>query len=465
MEIVYILIFLISCVFLFMGLFMQNFANNSIFFGVRIPVGYDKNELLQKELKRFKKRWSIVWGIIFILSLFGIFTLKDKGYEFIVVFISIFSQIILLQVCYFITFNKVKKIKKQENWKELLTNKKVVYVDLNLQKQVEKSMNKGFYLIPWIIYLIFLAIPILKEKQIEIIIIISAVSSLIILQISILGILKTKQNLNGGDLESIKKEALSNKKIILKLLYSTQILLSILFGVTNLSIAGIISNNIASIITVVIVISTLILSLASALIISKRREFIRNLLEKDFNEKGQIILNKDDDDNYLMGIFYYNPNDPSLLVDKRMGVGMTFNFANPIAKIINVISVVILVVIFTLVIKLSTSTMNVNFSNSNVSISCMYSSDINYQDIVKIEYLNKIPPIGTKINGASTGNRNIGYYRTKDNRNVKLYIEDSKEPCVLIKLKGEKIIYFNYKDKEKTENFYKTLKNYYEKII
>ena len=34
------------------------------------------------------------------------------------------------------------------------------------------------------------------------------------------------------------------------------------------------------------------------------------------------------------GIFYYNPGDPALLVEKRVGVGWTFNFANPLAWVL-----------------------------------------------------------------------------------------------------------------------------------
>lgn len=34
------------------------------------------------------------------------------------------------------------------------------------------------------------------------------------------------------------------------------------------------------------------------------------------------------------GIFYYNPQDPALMVEKRVGVGWTFNFAHPVVWLI-----------------------------------------------------------------------------------------------------------------------------------
>ncbi|WP_211748248.1 DUF5808 domain-containing protein [Paenibacillus sp. Marseille-Q4541] len=54
---------------------------------------------------------------------------------------------------------------------------------------------------------------------------------------------------------------------------------------------------------------------------------------------------RDDDDNWKLGMFYFNPADPSLFVEKRMGYGWTINHARPLAWIIfgGVIGSIILV--------------------------------------------------------------------------------------------------------------------------
>lgn len=36
-----------------------------------------------------------------------------------------------------------------------------------------------------------------------------------------------------------------------------------------------------------------------------------------------------DDDHWVAGVFYYNPDDPALWVGKRLGIGWTLNFAHP----------------------------------------------------------------------------------------------------------------------------------------
>ncbi|MEI6101877.1 MAG: DUF5808 domain-containing protein, partial [Eubacteriales bacterium] len=52
----------------------------------------------------------------------------------------------------------------------------------------------------------------------------------------------------------------------------------------------------------------------------------------------------DDDNKWVLGMFYFNPSDPSVFVEKRSGIGQTINFARPAAWI--VIAVIVLVIIF-----------------------------------------------------------------------------------------------------------------------
>lgn len=47
-------------------------------------------------------------------------------------------------------------------------------------------------------------------------------------------------------------------------------------------------------------------------------------------EKGSEIL-IDDDRYWKLGAFYYNPEDPSIFVEKRFGIGWTLNFARAVS--------------------------------------------------------------------------------------------------------------------------------------
>ncbi len=44
--------------------------------------------------------------------------------------------------------------------------------------------------------------------------------------------------------------------------------------------------------------------------------------------RGKIL---DDDARWIFGMFYYNPSDPAVFVEKRVGIGYTVNFARPVS--------------------------------------------------------------------------------------------------------------------------------------
>lgn len=47
-----------------------------------------------------------------------------------------------------------------------------------------------------------------------------------------------------------------------------------------------------------------------------------------------MVLLSDDDDSWVLGMFYYNPKDKRLNVEKRVGVGGTINLAHPMGKVL-----------------------------------------------------------------------------------------------------------------------------------
>lgn len=58
---------------------------------------------------------------------------------------------------------------------------------------------------------------------------------------------------------------------------------------------------------------------------------------------------KDSDSYWKLGIFYCNPNDPTLFVEKRFGIGYTVNFGRPASYLI--ISAIILIAVLSIVMS------------------------------------------------------------------------------------------------------------------
>ena len=64
-------------------------------------------------------------------------------------------------------------------------------------------------------------------------------------------------------------------------------------------------------------------------------------VEKRYERDTDLEL-QDDDDKWIFGMFYYNPNDSRLNVEKRFGYGATINIARPAGKVITVITALLL---------------------------------------------------------------------------------------------------------------------------
>ncbi|WP_374951271.1 DUF5808 domain-containing protein [Mucilaginibacter sp.] len=60
-------------------------------------------------------------------------------------------------------------------------------------------------------------------------------------------------------------------------------------------------------------------------------------------------LNNDDNSHWKWGLVYYNPLNPKLIINKRYGLGWTFNFAHKATWLFLLAVVVITIVVKVLV--------------------------------------------------------------------------------------------------------------------
>ena len=59
--------------------------------------------------------------------------------------------------------------------------------------------------------------------------------------------------------------------------------------------------------------------------------------------QGEDLILADEDAHWKLGVFYFNPEDPSLFLPERFGVGWTVNLARPAVWAIMIVGVVITV--------------------------------------------------------------------------------------------------------------------------
>lgn len=67
---------------------------------------------------------------------------------------------------------------------------------------------------------------------------------------------------------------------------------------------------------------------------------------KTSSERSSSNINYDDDRYWKLGMFYFNPSDPAVFVEKRFGVGWTSNFARPLNWVLIAGLIVFIVLLF-----------------------------------------------------------------------------------------------------------------------
>lgn len=96
---------------------------------------------------------------------------------------------------------------------------------------------------------------------------------------------------------------------------------------------------------------------------------IRKSIELDRRYRKETSIDIDDDDNWILGSIYYNPDDSRLNVAKRVGFGGTVNAAHPVGKAVYIMTALIIIASFAIigfVIVLSRTPMTVRIDGSDI---------------------------------------------------------------------------------------------------
>lgn len=183
----------------------------------------------------------------------------------------------------------------------------------------------------------------------------------------------------------------------------------------------------------------------------------RTFTDKKTGEK--VIV---DDNDYLLGVFYYKSKDPSLLVARKNGKGITLNFANKIGRLIGIGIIIAMVVIvgfttYNSVSLANATTLNLVLENENVVVNGKFGDLLPYKEMTSVEYLDETPKVEVKLDGVQIGNKYFGIYNIEGVGKAKLYIENINEPVVKIVANGYLPVYVNYNRLSSTQWLYNSV--------
>lgn len=327
--------------------YLNNSSNKGIYFGVRIPKAFQKEEKLLKIEKDYKKKVLVCFIILVILSNIILIKSFNNGvYTEILIITLMIMPLLIHTILFAIYYKKIKKNKENNGWKIAANN--VVIVDTTIRKPKKEDRNKPldirvFYL-PYIFPIINMILVYVNEGTIFN----YEYSKIFLYQLMMVTffaiiykfILNSKVDLNSGSIEYIAVRKNKFKKLNSIFILTLELEMMFLYTVTNIGVLYSFETAYSEILINIIISATAIAFVIAFIVVGQGG---RNLSKEEDDN-----LYKDDDEKWILGMFYFNKNDPAFMIEKRVGVGYTLNFANwkSIIFIIITIALIILSSIF-----------------------------------------------------------------------------------------------------------------------
>lgn len=354
----------------FVGYFLQDYSKKGLFFGVSIPEGYlEIPEFI--ELKRKYKRSFLISILIYDSIFLTCLYFTGKLWVF---YVGILLFIAILELNYYLIYRKVKEIKKVKELEK--PQKNIVIVDMRFRENKNKKIliSPSWFLLPLALVLFNIVIAFVFYDKLPMKIPVHwdlngnvnrwiNKSYLSVLQMSIVELFMTafmfgtykiigrsKQEINPENAEVSKEQTRLFRYSWSIFVLVMAVFTNLIFTYVQFIILGIIkmNNTFIFVIMGVIMIYTLI-SVVISIKIGQGGSKIKVNVKSDEN----IYSNRNDDKYWKLGSYYYNPDDPSLFVEKRVGIGWDFNYARPAAKIIMAFIILTIIATIVIVVKLS----------------------------------------------------------------------------------------------------------------
>lgn len=162
-----------------------------------------------------------------------------------------------------------------------------------------------------------------------------------------------------------------------------------------------------------------------------------------------------DDDQYWERGYYYNPDDPHLFVEKRVGYGWTVNVARPFGRVLNGLIVAVLIAVAALAVGL----MRFDFGeitlhtegNAFVIEAPVYSLEFTKEEIRSVEMLSEMPR-ATKRRGFNGDFLWLGEFRVEGYGWCRVFVYPKSGQVLAIKME-DSTVFLNGETAEQTAEF------------
>ena len=202
----------------------------------------------------------------------------------------------------------------------------------------------------------------------------------------------------------------------------------------------------------------LVLMSAAVIVESMRTEFrMRHLQEKLTADSGKGWY-VDEDDKWIWGMFYYNPNDSRFTVNARVGVNATVNLAHPAGKVTMALVALLVLALPFMGFAMDSGGKDMELSYENGTLTAVHGKrEYTVDNIESAELLYELPDGLTRVMGTGLPDLLKGDFRAKGMSHLNVCLDPTCPPFILVESEGVYCL-FGTRDAAQTENIYKEIR-------
>lgn len=419
-----------------------------IILAVSLPYGKDKEKEVLEIVQNYKKELN---KVMILIGIFFLPIIMLSKVSLVFIYFVIWTMVLFKGSSNILEkySDKMKDLKRRNNWFVGTTN--IRNIDTEVSKLRNEMVVSKWWFIPSIlIALINIAVAYNINKSLLLISTIGLLGAVVFIGVYIFYGNKSTESYTDDSSINIAYNMVYKK-------YWTMgcVVAATIQSLTNLLMFIFIKNvENSNIVFLPIGIAPMIFLIGIYLITTKVTKSQEELLSK-YKESIEV-----DSDDYWKGDVYNNPHDPRSTVEKRVGVGVTYNMGNKkgrgIVFGIYTFTFLVLLFVFIMVCRFDFVKMDIIVNTTNIEIKVpTYGSTVEKVDIEEIKLIDNIE-VKFKTNGAATEEYAIGYFDVKDYGNALLYVYSKEGPYVEIKYK-DGYMFIAGESKEETEKYYNEL--------
>lgn len=413
----------------------------NIVVGVTLPYDAREDEQVQESLKRFKKQQ--LWICIFLLVI-AVPCLFARGITITMTLWCIWVDlcIILPYVPYVICNKALKKLKLEKGWKQ--TENKSIRVDT-------AAIPPNKWLSPWAFLpaVLLCLLPLIWDQSYWILYVTFAICPAVFwLCYRYLYRNKSESVDKNVELSRVLTQVRRHNwgKMWLICAYSFSA-----FGLGMLLTRNYPLWNIIMVIAVGFVITV------AAIRVEMNTRKVQEKLTAQSGKDWYV----DDDDKWIGGVIYYNPNDSRLIINNRVGTNSSINVAKTSGKIITGLLVLLLLALpFTGALLESIGGRQIGLVLTDTHIVSTYGSSeysVPYEEITEVKLLEELPENMIRTFGTAMENLLKGNFSAKGIAKMKVCLDPNHSPFILIKTESNQYYLFGSRDDELTNKTYQQL--------